>query len=784
MPYLLGILIAHHFNIPTYFLFFLFPFACLCYILFKGEIFLLAILISFGIFNYQIRQKELPKHHLSNFLPLKKEVIIFGEIRNDPEIVGTKAIFDLEVKEISSQPYPFLPPMGEGKRERSCGKIRVNIKEKNNIYQYGDFLKIQGELRLPPAQRNPGGFDYRAYLKREGVYALLYLPSDESVQIIRRAGKNFFLTKVVFPIKHFVDQVFEETMAGPQKALLKGITLGQREDFPKPVLAAFSDTGVVHILAVSGFNVGLVALVFFLFLRFLRLPHQWAVWVTLLGLILYAFITDLTPSVVRATIMAFVFMISQTLEREVSLYHSLALSALIILLLWPQDFFYVGFQFSFAATLGIIALTPKIQKGLINQTSTFLKFPWLDKWVLLPFSVSLAAQLTTTPLVAFYFYKLPIISLLSNLIIIPLVGWATALGFATVLFRIFSLTLAGIFSAANWIPLTLILKTVEFSATVPYAYFRVPKPSYAFLIFYYLLLFLLANWQASRRFRRLFVFSLLCGLNIFVWQSVFAPRRLKVTFFAVGQGDAALLQFPDGKNLLIDAGQRTLTFDSGERIIAPSLWYWGISSFDGLIFSHPQIDHIGGAVYLLNHFKVKRVIDSGQIYPSQTYQEALQKIQDKKVEYCLARRGEKIQGFYPAEIFVLHPDSAWVKTHKVNNTSIVLKITYGKISFLFPGDIENEVEEELLKQGDLLEATVLKVPHHGSLTSFREEFIMKVKPKIAVISVGEFNRFGFPDSCVIEGYRKLGAEIYRTDESGAITIETDGERIWVKGMIP
>jgi len=693
-------------------------------------------------------------------------------VAEDPELRREKTILILELEKIDTR--------------RVKGKVSVTIKKRARDYEYGDYLKLKGKIRRPLEKKNPGGFNYRDYLARKGIYGTVFLADDEEIKVLAQGKGNIIIQKGILPLKDFIHKVFDQTLDGNPKALLKGIILGEREDFPPQVLMAFSNTGVVHILAVSGFNVGLVAFIFFLFFRAFRLPHHWAVIATLVILLLYAWVTDLTPSVVRATIMASILMIGTLIERETGLLNPLAFAAFIILIFWPQALFEIGFQLSFAATWGIIWLTPEFQSFIPRPRRSIYRF--FHQWLFLPLSVSLTAQLATAPIVAHYFYRLPLISVLANLFIIPLVGIATALGFSSVLAGIISLELAKIFAEANMVFLDLLLWSVNFFNRLPFASLRVAPPSNIFLILYFLLLGLLGRIRTSVFSRKVFLFFFLLSLNLLVWSKVWEKkeRLLEVTFLDVGQGDSIFLQFSQGKTALIDGGDKILSYDMGERVVAPFLWSKGIKKIDFLILSHPQEDHLGGLCYIVENFKVGEVIDSGLAYPSLAYRSFLETVQKRKIRYHLARAGETISNCGDIYFKILHPNEEFALSTKidpnfeVNNNSIVLKIVYGKVSFLFPGDCETFCDEPLLSQN--VKVTILKVPHHGSSTANSPDFVRAVHPEVAIISVVENNRFGFPSPEVLARYEEIGAKIYRTDLMGAITVKSDGSRYWIETM--
>lgn len=275
---------------------------------------------------------------------------------------------------------------------------------------------------------------------------------------------------------------------------------------------------------------------------------------------------------------------------------------------------------------------------------------------------------------------------------------------------------------------------------------------------------------------RLFIILVLL-ICISIWAMVWQkPCILKVIFFDVGQGDSALILFPRGGNILIDGGEK----GQGKRVILPYLRKRGIRKLDTVILTHAHSDHVGGLIEILKNLQVELVVDSGYPHTTDIYMEFLELVEEKNIPYKMVRRGQKLTGYTGAEIEFLNPPRPFHEGRgsDINNSSVVVKLTYGEVQFLFCADIEEEIEKDLLNSyGSKLRSSVLKVPHHGSKTSSSLEFIVEVNPDIAVISVGRNNRFGHPDSANIMKYKRTGVRIYRTDINGAITISTDGKSV-------
>jgi competence protein ComEC len=261
-----------------------------------------------------------------------------------------------------------------------------------------------------------------------------------------------------------------------------------------------------------------------------------------------------------------------------------------------------------------------------------------------------------------------------------------------------------------------------------------------------------------------------------------AAGRLTVTFFDCGQGDAALLQTPGGKTILIDAGPREewKDFDAGRDVLAPYLKKHKISRIDVAVLSHAHLDHIGGLQYLVENVPVGLVLDPGFPHPLPEYQELLQALLRRKIRYEVVRQDAALDWDPELSVAVLWPPSDPVFSN-LNDNSLVLQVRHGEVSFLFSGDIENDAERALAQQaGSALQSTVLKVAHHGSRTSSTKPFLDQVDPRMAVISCGRNNRFRHPHPEVVDRYNGLGVKLFRTDQEGAVQIVSNGKKARVR----
>ncbi|MCK4648229.1 DNA internalization-related competence protein ComEC/Rec2 [bacterium] len=286
-----------------------------------------------------------------------------------------------------------------------------------------------------------------------------------------------------------------------------------------------------------------------------------------------------------------------------------------------------------------------------------------------------------------------------------------------------------------------------------------------------------------KEFKRILLILLVLSLGLNLSCTQGKKEKLEVTFLDIGQGDSAFISTPGGKNILIDGGKRAIPpyskFDAGKEVILPFLKNKGVKKIDTLIATHPDGDHIGGLLAILDSdIQIDKVLDSGYKHTSYTYRDFLKKIgQRKETKYYQPRAGQVLNWGDEVSVQVLSPAHLFRDS---NNCSIVIKLEFGDISFLLTGDAEKEAEGEMVSRySNKLKSTVLKASHHGSRTGSSLNFLKAVKPQVAVISCGRKNKFGLPHKEVMDKLARFKAKVYRTDYQGNITFTTNGKKLWI-----
>lgn len=778
--FMIGLILGYYLECPLFTIFIALCFSTIVSIVvsaFKGlensvtQVLFYALLILAGFLRFEFFSHPLGEKHISNYrYLLKKQIKLEGIVCKAPEFYTDKSVIILDVKSI------FL----NGESGNISGRIMINFHHLSSKIQYGDYIQCTGNLRFPHGERNPGGFNYQKYLQARRIDAIMHVRMAENYHILSHGHGSWLFSEIIYPIKSYISNYLDASLDDLTADFLKGFILGNRKQLDPQIIDALSKTGVSHILAVSGLHVGFVLMIFWVLFNLLRLPQPITRCLTIAALILYACVTNLKPPVVRATIMACIFVVSPLVQKKSDPFNSLAIAGLIILLLNPAELFEIGFQLSFSAVFSILYFYPIF----INRIQKIQKFQPVYKkaplrYVINLFMLSLSVQIGTLPLTIFYFGIIPTLAIFLNLIIIPAVGIILSLAATAFIFNLFWSTIAELYMLIDVNLVHTLVQFIEMAANLPGAYFGVSQPNVWWIILSYVVLLLIVHLDL-RKIRKFSLIFILMIANLILWRSIIdGPSILRVIFFDVGQGDAALVSFPHGEHLLIDGGLRTEEYDNGEKVIAPYLRRQGIERLDFIVVSHLHADHLGGILYLLENFKIGRVLDNGCKGESELCQHYTRLIDSLQISHSAIRAGDQLNEIPGVDLFFYHPTDYFLQKQNlddspVNNSSVVLKIIYGHTSFLFTGDIERGVENQLSRFLELLESDVLKIPHHGSITSSSHDFLKYVQPRYAVISVGEFNRFNQPSDTILDRLHQFDAKVIRTDQNGAVIFESNG----------
>lgn len=622
------------------------------------------------------------------------------------------------------------------------------------------FLKV----RMYPYYLNPGSFKnmasgYAIEIKEIGNADV------SSFQRIRQKARS--------RIKEYIKNNFSEESA----PFIMAIVTGERRFFTKETRDAFNSTGLAHILSISGSHFGLLFIILFTLFRFIiknlpqsilsvltlyLTPSQIAAILSIPFMIGYLALSAMNVPPVRAFIMISLFLVGILISRKGFWLNTLLFAAFVIALIHPHDILELSFQLSFMAVLciGIVA------EYMRNQNRPYPD-SYARRYILFPALISFSASIGTAPLVAYYFHYLSIVSAATNVIITPIIGFiilpiSLMSSFIYLFFGIFPLHFLVDTLTAFLINVIKHIAELEFSSVNIPAYPPVLLISFTIGVLIYI--FLEADRQQSGN-RKLFLanypFAIFVALSImpfivYIGIKFFEYKGISVTYLDVGQGDSAVVELPDRRTIVVDAGEKGFQ-------VRDFLRYRGIKKIDAVILSHGDYDHAGGIRNIIEDFDVVEIWDNGRlVYPEGFL---------KGIKLRSFNRGDVVKG-NGYTIFFLHPYKGFYtmnpKESDENNDSLVLRIQTDKNSFLFTGDIESEAAEDISYLKPHLKSSVLKVPHHGSRSSASETFMDAVSPEIAVISVGRGNIHRNPHKEILQ--LLSDTVVLRTDTDGAIGI--------------
>lgn len=682
-----------------------------------------------------------------------------------PGDAGFKAQFVLAAASLELPGRPAMPVSGGIRVTALCNKPPVLV--------IGQQVAVKGKVLQPHGYNNPGQADFAASLERQGITTRITAQPGQLKLGSAPAERSW--QQDIFDWRQTIRRRIAKVMPPAAAAILFGMLFGGYAGIDPATVRDFAATGIVHILSVSGTHIALAAGVIIWLGTRLHWRYRHTSALAGVSIIFYSLLAGFTPPVLRSAVMGLVALTAACWGREKDVAVALMLAGLGMLVYEPRLVYDLSFQLSFGATCGLVYLYPRLVTHLSR----------LPGWLASALAVTLAAQLGVLPFIAWYFNTFPVSSFIANIIIVPVVEVIVILGLAGSLLGVVwelpgniilvgcALLIGVVEEMTGWL--------ADWGGTL-----YLPSPSFGLGVFYYLIvLYLLdyrpANWPAAssllQRYPR-------CAAGIFVLISIgclvnwWLPRPVAVHFIDVGQGDAALVVTPHKRAVLIDTGGLAgdAAFDVGERVVLPYLRHYGVRRLDMLILTHGHQDHAGGAAAIVRTMPVGAMMIAREP-ASPAVQSAIR-----------GYSGEVISTYHNQQfalddvsLAIVHAagDAANVST---NETSSVVRVSYGRHSFLLTGDLTISGERDLLRQGQAA-CTVLKVAHHGARTSTSQQFLQAAAPKYAIISVGTNNRFGHPHVEVLMRLQSLGTTIYRTDQNGAVIFATDGTNLTVTPFI-
>jgi competence protein ComEC len=683
--------------------------------------------------------------------------------------------------------------------------IRVNWRQPDRVLFQGDLVELTVRVHPPTGTSNPGGFDYAEYLVHRGIQGVASVTGPEGIVAVASPGawSRWTVWHLIDEWRNHIREAAVATLSQPALGLFLGMIIGESGYLLPGVRDVFMATGTVHILSISGSHLGFITFLSFFLVKGVcrRLPTSWllalsrrttatrlAAAVTVFPVCFYTLLAGAEVATVRSMFMILIFLLAVWLGRAQYLLTALAGSALLILMHDPHALFDISFQLSYCSVLAIAMIVrwrfleapdPPLPGGWTQD--------WLWAWLRNYGWVTVGVTLATLPLVAYHFNQIAWLGCIGNVVVVPLAGMVLVplgLGSAIWLLVTGGESLPG-GSVLEWL-FDVMFSAMRWLAQVPWAEWHVASPSLVSMAAFYMLL-LVSAWPSQARPIR---FGCVLGLVLLLIWWVWSPRgwtggeTVRVTFLDVGQGDASVIELPDGQTVLIDAGTAYDTLDLGRSVVGPFLWDRGIRRLDHVIATHPQLDHVGGLPWIFHAFTVGHYWGNLIEREEPFYGRLREAMRESGLVEQRAEEGQMLISSGACRMQSLNPPfressevdrrSSTSSGKTLNNLSVVLRLDCGPHAFLFTGDVEAEALSRMVDAGQSTAVCIVKVPHHGAKGSVDARWIKQLGTEAAVISVGKHNPYGHPTKAALAAYAAEGIQVFRTDRDGAV---------WVTGKL-
>ena len=690
-----------------------------------------------------------------------------------------------------------------------------------DAWRAGRRVRVPLQLRRPSRYLDPGVPDHERALARRGTTLVGTVKSGALVEVIARGSA---IDEAMGSARAFSRRAIADAVGrwSPRSAgVVAAIVIGDRAGLDADVQRALQEAGTYHVIAISGGNIAILAGLMLGAFRLAGLLGRTAMCAAIAVLVAYAYLVGGGASVDRATLMAVVYFAGRAIDQRSPPINTIAFVAGCLVVMDPLSAADPAFVLTFGATLAILVVIPVVIAAFDASSARLQPRPATlggDKssarpskfartgagWrYVRPFAAMLAASVAAEamlfPVSALLFSRVTFAGLALNFLAIPLMAVAQIAGMAVVPLAAVSTRLAMAAGLVAHAGAAGLVWSAELIRVAPIVTYRVAPPHWVPVVIYYIAL--AAAWTLWRRRQlagsrdtrtaravRRGVAATAIGAAVWIlaepWAIVAArgDGRLHATFIDVGQGDAIFVRFPRGSTLLVDAGgiSASSAFDIGDRVVAPVLREAGVRRLDVLALTHGDPDHIGGAGSVLREFRPREVWEGIPVPRFEPLSVLREQARSLGLKWANVRTGDHTV-MDDVEVVARHPAEAdWERQKVRNDDSIVLEIRWHSVSMLLTGDIGRAVEKTLAPAIAWSPLRVVKVPHHGSLTSSTPEFVRATTPRVVVVSAGRSNHFGHPVPEVLERYRQAGAEIFRTDRDGAVTIDTDGYSLEVR----
>lgn len=651
--------------------------------------------------------------------------------------------------------------------------VTVYLKKKEEL-KPGMYLCVRGIIEELPLPRNPGEFNTRQYYACKHTYY-----SVKKGEVIKKGKEGNPYRIFLLQIREHLNDVLEEN-SGEAAPVFAAMLLGEKGELPKETKMLYQMAGIIHILAISGLHISLLGMGLYELLKKAGLGIWSAGFLSLTVMIFYGEMTGGSVSAMRAVSMFLIAAGAKILGRIYDMMTALSVSAIILLLESPAYLYNAGFLLSFGAVLGVGAVLP-----------VFLKVLGIKNKILKNLTGSICVQLTTLPIMLWFYGEVSIIGIFFNLLVLPTVGIVLVSGFFTAFVGCVFPPLAVYVSIPGRLVLFGYNKLCSFGTSLPFCTWTPGQPKIWQAVMYYVLLFtvtgaagFLIKKEIKNR-RKLFIAK--AGFITLLMSSIFVVSKrdrqyMEITCLDIGQGDAIAAQLPSGEVFLVDGGSSNKK-NIGQYQILPFLKNQGISYVDGIFISHTDEDHISGVREILEYMdkglislKIGNLILPGIREKPQAWTELKSLAEKAGIQVHTANTGD-VFCIGEGRISVLSPEKG-ASGENVNEDAVVFLFSYKDFRGLFTGDIGEETEKELLPV--LSEVDFLKTAHHGSVHSSCQAFLEKIKPEVSVISCSEDNTYGHPSPETVKRLENAGSRVEFTMKNGAVTVFTDGEKVGIK----
>lgn len=654
--------------------------------------------------------------------------------------------------------YKYTVKARTGKYKNKKFIVYINKKNKK-LLEYGDLIEIKGEYSAPEVARNYKGFDYSQYLKTLNIYGTIKVEESKII------NKNQ-LSPILISINNIKEKMIDNANRNMPKRtanLLLGILIGERDNIQEDIIESFRTSNLSHILAVSGAHTSYIILGITYLISKSKTPKRIGYIITIINLLIFIIITGASYSVVRACIMAIVVIGAKICYRKENFFTSICISLIIILIQNPFAINDIGLKLSFMGTAGIVIFNKSI-------TNFFIKLKIKQK-IAEALSVTFSAQLMIMPITILNFNTISLTFFISNILASPLLGIIIIFGFISIFISSILNPISKILFLILHIFLELLILVSKVTEKIPGSSILVRTPNILFAIVYYILIlffnyFFVIKQNPTRRFHKKIIkiitiknikngFKVIAVVFLIMLLLTRIVRiinpTLKIYFIDVGQGDSTLIVTPKNKKILIDGGE------GKTNVLFQYLLDRRINKIDYIIISHFDSDHCNGLIEIIEKMRVENIVMSKQSKESEEYKKILEIIKQKNIKVSSVKAEDKIIIEKNLYTKILNPAEKF-EFQDLNNNAIVAKLVYKNFSMLFTGDIEKAEENLAKKYKNELKSTILKVAHHGSKTSTSEEFLKYVEPQIALIGVGENNKFGHPNQITIEKLKNIRSQ--------------------------